>query len=697
MAPETDYTRNPPNAAGETKREDQELLQKWLKRKREAEEDRKQYLPQIKVNRKFAAGKQHLSVNTKDGRVLDIRERHGIKLVTSDILTQYLLTAVGRMASNDYRPTFLVSQDNELAEDIARQMNLSFGWGWDHEWQGDKKILQVWRLLVIDGTCAIRCRYDSKFGDVIGSVPYKNGQPILDPTEARSYVAEERAAGRNVEIKELREGKVVWELLMADNLLPPPGFDEADNFPWEIINRPVLIDDLQNRYPKDAAGLEAEEIESSGSLTAGLGFTDEKEVKLENRVMVYTGYERPNAKHPRGQVVVFTNDRILDRRDHLPYDSHPRGPSTGVHYFRWQALPGRFWGRAFIEGGIGPQQVRNKRLTQIDAIIDRNMPKVFVEENSLSRPKSGEPMEEIEIRPGAPLPKVEQGVPPGAWMLQDVRLQEENAERALGMRPISLGAPPPGVSAYSAMALLSENDAMKLDPIAQETRLEFVELCFDTMEAMRNWKPDKQIMIAGPEGQLQAHLFNANVIPPKYMVRPPRGGALPRSQAAELQKINDIWQASRNTPTPLSLEWYIESLNSGKAQDLPPSLGDQQAHKAELENIAMVSSLVPAPVAEYDDDPRHVEIHRAFQVPLRALADLGDESAAQKVEVLETHIREHLGSAEAEAGNIRPPEEMMPTTGNPQQGFRPPANTEGIPDAPSLPSIPGLPESVPQQ
>lgn len=676
----TDYDKNPPTREQRQRsaKDEQELFQKWLDRKNEAEEDRKQYLTQIKVNRKFAVGKQHMNVNVKDGRVLDVRERNGVKMVTSDILGRFLQAAVGRMASTDYRSNFIAAQENTISEDITKQLNLAFGWGWEHEWVGDKKVLQLLRLLVVDGTAAIRVRFDKRFGEVVGEFYFKQNEdgyeePIL-PAEDGSrddeikFVAEEHAEGRYHEKRTLREGKVVWEMLTAENILPPPGFDDPSDFPHEIICRPVLVSDLKERYPK-ATALEEEEIESSGTLTAGLGFADEQDAKLKGRMMVYTGYERPCAKYPNGMTVVFTNRELLDSRDHLPYDYPPKGPSTGVHYFRWQVVPGRFMGRAFIEGGIGPQQIRNKRLTQVDTQIDRGLTKVFIEEQSLSRPKSGEPMEIIEVRPGSPLPKVEQGVPIGGWMFQDIKLQEENVQAALGITSVSLGQAPPGVTAYSALALLNENNAMQLDPIAQELRLEMVELSWDTMEAMRNWPIDKQMLIAGPEGDLQVFLFNSNQIPNRYVVRPPRGGALPRSQAAELQKINDIWQASGGR---LPLQWYVDSLDAGSPQDIPPSPGDEQLHKAELENIAMATSLAPAPVSEADDDAKHAESHRAFQTKIRILADLGDAKAMAQVEVFETHLKEHEMSAANKASNVSAPPDMgMP----PGMGTRlPPQN-----------------------
>lgn len=685
----SDFRKNPPNAAGTDDRaQDLKVLQEWVAFVEEAEEDRKQFLPQIRVNRKFAAGKQHLNVNTRDGRVIDVKERDGIKLVTADILSQYVMTAVGRMAGNDVRPNFLASVDNEIANNVTKQMNLAFGWGWENEWMGDNKILQLWRLLTIDGTCAIRCRYDRNFGNIVGDVPYKEGKPVLDEQERRSYVADEYSQGRRVSLKTLREGKVVWEILSFENLLPPPGFDDPTEFPREAVVRPVLISDLKSRYGEKAKDIEEEEIDSSASLTSGLGMGESREAKLKGRALVYTGYRRPCADYPKGQVVVFTKTVLLDNRDHLPYDSHPRGPSTGLHYFRWQVIPGRFPGRAFIEGGIGPQQIRNKRLTQIDAIIDRNMPFILIEEQSLARRASGIPMEYVEVRPGAPIPQMQQGVPPGAWMLQDVKLQEENAERAMGLKSVTMGQPPQGVTAYSAMALLTENDSLKLDAIAQDFNAEIKELAWDTMEAMRNWPSNKHLEIAGPEGQLQAMTFTGNDVPDRYLVRTPRGGALPRSQAAELQKINDVWTASQGK---LPLEWYVASLNAGKMQDIPSSIGDLQLHKAEMENLLMVNTGEPIPVSEADDHQKHAESHRAFQIPLKQLADMGDDNALTQHTILENHLQEHLRMAEQVSGMGSGG--TAPSTAGPSL---PPQNMptpNGMPSVPQAPSLPTLPEA----
>src|SRR6266487_4037642 len=133
-----------------------DILQPMISRIEESERHREEFLPQVRVNRKFAAKKQHLDINPRDGRVLDARYRTisgvQVKMVTSDILGQYLLAAIGRLSANDFKPNFLSSQTDENAAEVTQMLNDAYAWGWDNEWDGDRRVLSLLRLLVIDGT-----------------------------------------------------------------------------------------------------------------------------------------------------------------------------------------------------------------------------------------------------------------------------------------------------------------------------------------------------------------------------------------------------------------------------------------------------------------------------------------------------------------------------------------------------------------
>jgi hypothetical protein len=626
-----------------------DILVPWNKRRESAQKEMDKYLPAVRVNRMFAAGKQHLRVNTRDGRVIEKPSReHNVELVTSNFLDQYINTAIGRLSSNDYMPNFLVSQDNEENDIVALAINRAFSWGWENEWFGDQRVMDLLRHMAIDGTVGIRTRYDRRYGEIVGDVPYKDGVPILDLNEARKYVSEKLSDGETAEIKPYRHGKVCWELLTMENFLVPPGYADPKDFPWLFVKRPVSVLEIKDRYGVLAEDVQEENIESGGSLTTSYGDSEEG-VEMEGMAMVYTGYELPNNANKKGLTVVMTENALLDIRHTLPLSEHPLGPRTGVHFFRWNILPGRFIGKSFIENGIGPQKVYNKRLTQINAIIDRNLPKVYAEEQSLALPTTGEPMEVIPVRSGAPLPVTVQGVSPGQWMLDDLKQQVEAAERALGIRGISMGQAPQGVSAYSAMALLTENDALKLDPVSRDFGIGMNELCWDTMENMRNWPKDKKMDVIGPTNKLETWHFDADTIPARYILKQPQGGSLPRSQAAEIQKINDIWAASAGT---LPLSWYIESLETGKPQPIPPSLGESHKHKASLENLIILSTAQAPPVAPYDDHAVHVEIHRTEQMESQTRVDYGDESAQEEVDAFEAHINEHDLQAQANAPEL---------------------------------------------
>jgi len=661
-----------------------DVLSPWQGRKDEGEQERSQYLNQVKINRCFAAGKQNLQINVRDGRVLEIRHRGNVELVQSNILDQYLNTVIGRLGSADYKTNFITLSDSAVEDDIAKMMNLGYSWGWDNEWMGDEKVESLIRLLAIDGFAGVRCRYDRRKGEIIGDYPVKNGVPITDEEEARDYVAEMVKKNQVAEFKSIREGKVVWELLSIFNLLWPPGFDDPKLLPWKIIQRPVSVAEVKERYGKLADNVTEDTIENMGSLTTQYSESSEEKHKIKGKCFVYTGYEQPSEMWPKGLSVVFTDTELLDVREELPYPDHPGGARDGVTLFRWTPIPGRIPGKSFIDNGIGPQKIYNKRLTQLNAMIDRNMPKVFIEEQSLARPRTGEPMELIEVRAGSPLPKTDAGIQIGGWFMDDVKLQVEAAERALGIRGVTMGQAPQGVSAYSAMALLTENDSLKLDPVSQQLRIGLMDVSWDTMEAMRNWPADKTILIAGPNDNLQQFFYQANQVPYRYLVKQPRGGSMPRTQASEIQKINDIWLAAKGQ---LPLSWYVESLNAGKPQELPPSAADADAHKAELENILMAETLQVPPVAPYDNDEKHVETHTAQQIQYQVMADQGDEHAQMVVEVIEAHKKEH----EANAASKKQSAPMQPQAGPDQQVFSP---APPQPGGANVVPAPGTPPNV---
>lgn len=653
-----------------------EILDPFLKRKDAGLQDRKRYEIQWMTSQAFAAGKQWAAyLGGRDHRMILPPLKSGRSRQTSDRLTQYVMTVIGQLGSDDFRPQMLFAHSDAQGEDYADVINKTLEYGWEREWNGDRKVLALLRILAVMGTGAIRCRYDKTQGRTIAEVPHRDGQPILDPEEAAAYVADKHAYGEDAQIRPLNEGKVCWDVLSPWNLIVPPGIEFPEDFPWEMIVRPVHLDALAQQYGEKAEKVGADTVEAMDVLglteaPASAGDNTQtasgKNGKLEDHALVFTGYEKPSTKFPKGLTVVFSgDDQLLDAYGSLPYPATSSRPArSGLTYFRYWVVPGRFMGRALIEPGIGPQRLLNKRSSQIDEIVDRGLPKVYIEKGAMPDTPTGVPVELIELTKGS-APVVDNGIAVGAWMYEDIRMLDESIQNALGIRDVSLGESPTGQSTYSGLALLRENDATKIDPIAADIKLGLVEVTYDSIEAMRNWPPDKQLMVVGEDDALKVFNFGEVDLPAEYMVKPAKGGTQLRTLGAELQKIQDIWQAGLAVGRLDLLDWYVDSLEAGKAQELPESPQYEQRHIAALEN-ALLSQGQQVPVAPFHDPNVHVPEHRSEQDEWMQMAAQGDERAQQVVMVFEQHIQEHLVAAQQNAASA-PPQSGPPDAQQPPQ------------------------------
>lgn len=690
---------------------DRELLVPWIRRRDQARTDRRRYEHAWSVSQFFAAGIQWLASEQATGRIMEdpnARDKRGRPLDVVDVLSQYCGTVIGKLAQGDMRPELLSLYDNDAQADLyTEQLNAAVGFAWDEECKADKRFLAILRTLVELGTAGIRCRVDRVSGKLIAPEwPHANGQPLLGDGEAQQHMDQMYTAGLPVDMRPLREAKLALEKLSPWNILPPPGIEDPGEWPWELIVRPVHIPELKMVYGSKASGVTADRIEDMGMLAYSVqrynlsnsGMQQPAVVSgLKEHALTYTGYRRPDNEYPSGETVVFTHDgHLLDRVEALPYTQSPWGPRSGITYFRWGILEGRFWGRSFMEPGIGPQKIRNKRSSQIDLTIDSGQNKIFVEEGSIDTSKlKGVPNEIVKVKPGATMPKSDGGIQPGAWMQADLELQDTNIQKALGIYGVGLGENPQAVTTYGQLALLNENESTKFGPIAQDFKLNVCDVVRDMIEAMKQWPADKQILIAGDENKLRALAFNAKAaIPAAYLVRPTKQG-LPRSEGAELQKVTDIMNQAVATGAAVQqpaewLAWYVQSLNEGKAEEIPNTgLGVEQRRKAALENVVMVHTGQVLPVAPEDDAQIHVTEHDEEIVRLQETAAQGDQVAGHLIQVIEQHKQLHLEQAQQNAGRVQ--------SSLPPQGPAPGPPGSPAPMPPGASPAGGLPASTPGQ
>lgn len=627
-----------------------QLVEVWRQRIAQGREYRKQFEPIWLSNLAFAAGQMWLAWDNGQKRMrhlADLDPRYsGRELYTADRINEQRQAQLGELTSDTDRPELLLAQDGDQAEQLQKEINAAVAYGWDHEWNTDQALLQARRLCLDLGTSAIRTWFNPNAGKPLGEIPIYDGRPVQDPEQARQLLA--NGPRDDVQIKSVREGRTCMEPLSAFNLLTPPGCNHEDAFPWEIVLRPVLLDDVLEAY-----GIEAGALQEDNDIASVIGLSTSQQLRtssasenpatrgrLRGHVWLYTCFERPSKSSPKGRVVVLGSNqlKLLSVKDELPYQAPDGTPRSGITYFHWWRLNDRFYSRSFVEPMKDPQRLINRRETQNAEIIDRGMPKVFTEEGTLLHDPTGMPLENIELKKSVAAPVFHPGLGPGPWMYEDINHHIDNLAHASTLSPLRLGENPTNVDTYSQLALLNENESAKRSAINQEHALARARLVEDGVWDIRRYWPDqKRILVAGDDDRIAAQTFNKSKIPDFFIVKVPKGTAQPRSQAAELTKIDAIWNAAVATGVVVNNEkwvrWYAESLDAGNALDLPVVDVDSQAELAAFENFLMLhEGLTPQP-ADYDLAPVHIPIHREAQDEARAAGDAG---AYQR---LEQHIQ----------------------------------------------------------
>lgn len=615
------------------------------------------------LNLAYRAGQHWVGFDNQTRTLRSIQELNARyrsrELVTADVITEYCMTALGELGSDNDRPNLLLRHDDTVSGDYQDQLNKAVGYAWDHEIDADSVLAQVDRYIVDLGTAAVRCFYDRDAGQTIAdNVPFVQGQPVLNPADAAALF--QNGPTQGVTMGPLKQGKICWEPLSAFHILAQPGVTHERDFTYDCVIRPAPLADVKARYGDVAQSLsEDRDISTSLGVQAPensslnpskFGITDAKTGTLRGHVWLVDYYERPTGRYPRGRrFTLATNDLVLvDYADQLDYVKPDGSYCSGVTYFHWWRVTGRFYSRSLVDVLRPAQFLINKRRTQTNEIIDKSLPYVIVEKNSETTRKKGLVMEMVEVGPAERVPQPVQGVGPGPWMQGDVESLREDLQHASGINGPRRGENPANISTYSQLALINELDTAKREPIYLERKRGIASLLEDTVYDIRTyWGPDRQIALAGEDDQLEAAVFDATRIPPFFIVEIGKGQAKPRSQAAELQKVTDIWNAAlASGATQASpgayLRWFKDSIAAGEALELPAEGSEDPAEKADYENHYM-SEGVPMPIAYYDIHAAHLPRHRRLQDQAMF------EGNQQLWQLVEQHCQLHMAAAAAQA------------------------------------------------
>jgi hypothetical protein len=248
-----------------------------------------------------------------------------------------------------------LARDDRASEDYQTQLNRAFAFGWDNVWDGDDAIAETDRLCIDLGTAAVRCYFDPTAGPPRPEeIPYQGGQPLFGQDAMQAL---QNGPNPNVQMQQTPEGRICWVPLSAFNLLPPPGVAHEKWFPWEGLIRPVLLSSVRDQYGDVAADLEEDrDINSTlgqtqrGSLDPSRAGQDTSTNRLRDHVWLYTYFEQPTKQWPQGLTLTFAGGRLklVDVQPTLPYQGPDGGWRSGISYFHWWRVTGRFWSRSWL-------------------------------------------------------------------------------------------------------------------------------------------------------------------------------------------------------------------------------------------------------------------------------------------------------------------------------------------------------------
>jgi hypothetical protein len=282
---------------------------------------------------------------------------------------------------------------------------------------------------------------------------------------------------------------------------------------------------------------------SSGTQTPGnLNVNSGSDEMVEDAVVLKEYYERPSPKYPKGRLVAVANNVVLYAGD-SPYSGPELGDWHPYSEFRWEIVPGRFWGKSPIDACVEIQ----KQINSIDAaiILTRKtmaIPQKLVPTDSgIKRGEwTGRPGQEIHFRPGGTPPSTipPAGVDPQVWKEREQKL--EDLKNISGAIDILKGDRPPGVTAASALEMLFEVGTGKLRPVLDRWKV-FVESDQKkglrlTAQRYKEPRPEFIRMLAAKNKELPEETINNFLGTDLYdncNVKIEAGSNIPKLQSAE--------------------------------------------------------------------------------------------------------------------------------------------------------------------
>lgn len=422
------------------------------------------------------------------------------------------------------------------------------------------------------------------------------------------------------------------------------------------------------------------------------------EEMIEDAAVVKEYYERPSRKFPKGRMVVIANTVTLYAGD-SPYSGPEQGDWHPYSEFRWEIVPGRFWGRGPMDDATEIQ----KHINSIDAciILTRKTmaipQKIVPIESGIKRGEwTGRPGQELHTRSTGAMPTTIPASGVDAQVFQERAQKVEDLKAITGAIDILKGDRPPGVTAASALEMLYEVGTGKLRPVLDRWK-SFIESSQKKQLRMvskmyREPRPEFIRLLHSRNKEIPVETINAFIgtdLNDNCNVVIEAGSNIPKLQSAEKALLLQLAQVgSLNLESPANKMEFNKRMGVlGFDNEVGPDIKRAEWENDLMENIMLSPDNTPVVLA----DELH-EVHR--EVHLRRMKEPSFLTLPPEVQqAFMAHNAEHdefiQMKADMDAAMGMPPGDGTPQVSTASQGPGLPQKLESKVIGADLPKLPG--------
>ena len=450
------------------------------------------------------------------------------------------------------------------------------------------------------------------------------------------------------------QGEIGIRVLSPFQVRVNPEAESDEDVTWMIVAEPMTLREIHERWPDSQGQVHAEEIgqmEHYERLMAGvLGAGDQSTALITHtqardwqqpKALVHHYHERPNVEYPGGRFWISVNDDyVLEEVQDLPDGVFPL-----IHMEDVQ-VPGQFYSAATMSSIIG----LNREYNEINAVVAEHHS--LLSKGKWMNPKgsgvtkgmiTNEPGEVITHNPGLE-PKQAKIEPLPEQVSRERDRVLNDIEYVGGVHKISMGAPPPGVTAGVAFLQLQEADDTDLGPMLAMMEESVAKLGRAMLTIIgQRYEDERLIYVAGPNRKYMVKSFKGSQLDGVVDVIPVTESSQPWSKVARQSMILDLAKGFPGLFTdPLTGVFdkasLLKHLPIGGLDSMTTD-NDLDAQEAKREEEMFEEDGNEYPMVEFwQNHAIHYQVH----ISKLKSAAFREDWSPEAQQALKTHAQQHL-------------------------------------------------------